>query len=69
MGDFLGWVFDWERSPIIHIAATILIAAMVLGAISLTIAMLFYGYGLVALALWIGVPLWVLIEAYRKDNH
>lgn len=42
--------------------------AAALALMAITLASFIYGFGWLVLGLWVGVPLWLLISAYKKER-
>jgi hypothetical protein len=66
MSDFIKWAFSIHAPTSAFVAAFVLARAALFAAVALTFAMIAYGFGWIALALWIGIPAWIAVSAYQN---
>ncbi len=67
MHDFLDWISDdapfWVVFPL-----AILFVGLGLGAITLSVFAIIKGFGWLVLGAWVFIPLYVILEAYRRSR-
>lgn len=64
MMDFLKWI-GASDSVVVDLCATVLVFAAIVAVVAATIYAIVAGYGVLALGLWVAIPLWVLTSLYK----
>lgn len=64
--DAIKWAFGLHAPTSVQSAAFVLTFVLAVVALAITGTMFAYGFGIVALALWIGLPLWFIIKEYKR---
>lgn len=64
MREFIAWCFAMERGGFVQFAAFIAVAALTVAALAITGWLVLLGMWAVAMALWLGVPIYFLAGEY-----
>jgi len=64
----LEWAFSFDTPFVYGVIALILLIAVTIFLVLLTIFLFAYGMWYIPVVGWIGIPAWILIYQYRKDQ-
>jgi len=68
MRDFLAWATSDERNELVFIFVGVLTLATICAVVAATVYLFANGLWAVALALWVGVPLYFLLTEYARHK-
>jgi hypothetical protein len=64
----LKWAFDLDTPMWVRIVALMFGIAVTTALVALTVFLFAVGLWYLNAIIWIGIPAWILIEAYRKEQ-
>jgi hypothetical protein len=65
----LGWAFSIKAPFWATLAAFVLITTLAMSVIFATVAAILYGFGILAVGAWLGVPFFAIIHAYNRREE